>query len=208
MRRRHGGGRRARSAPRELATHQRALRPTGGSLGPASGSGDPDGPATDPVVGSLGGTQPESCRESETPAFPGRYTAFTEPLAASLGDRRARRGADPVHARRRRSRPPSPRASGTSRPTATTLLLTRGAARLDPPASTTKPMGELRLGLFGNHWRVPAGHRLRVDLAQVDEPMWRRANLPATLSFKRRGARLAGALRINAEHRAAATGSR
>ena len=67
-------------------------------------------------------------------------------------------------------------------PDGTTLLLTRGAARLDPPAYDA-PTGELRLGLFGNHWRVPAGHRLRVDLAQADEPMWRRANLPATLSF-------------------------
>ena len=67
-------------------------------------------------------------------------------------------------------------------PDGTTLLLTRGAARLDPFAYD-QPTGELRLGLFGNHWRVPAGHRLRVDLAQADEPMWRRANLPATLGF-------------------------
>jgi predicted acyl esterase len=67
-------------------------------------------------------------------------------------------------------------------PDGTARLVTRGAARLDPPAYDG-PTGRLRLGLFGNHWRVPAGHRLRVDLAQADEPMFRRANLPATLSF-------------------------
>ena len=64
----------------------------------------------------------------------------------------------------------------------TARLLTRGVVRLDPPAYD-EPEGELRLGLFGNHWRVPAGHRLRVDLAQVDEPTFRRANPPTTLSF-------------------------
>jgi predicted acyl esterase len=67
-------------------------------------------------------------------------------------------------------------------PDGTALLVTRGVARLDPPAYDGAT-GELRLGLFGNHWLVPAGHRLRVDLAQADEPAFRHPNLPATLSF-------------------------
>ena len=61
--------------------------------------------------------------------------------------------------------------------------MTRGAARLDPAYDGAT--GELRLGLFGNHWRVPAGHRLRVDLAQADEPTFRRSNAPASLAFTR-----------------------
>ncbi len=67
-------------------------------------------------------------------------------------------------------------------PDGTARLVTRGAARLDPPAYDG-PTGELRLGLFGNHWRVPAGHRLRVDLAQADEPTFRRPNLATTVGF-------------------------
>jgi hypothetical protein len=67
-------------------------------------------------------------------------------------------------------------------PDGTARLVTRGAARLDPPAYDG-PTGRLRLGLFGNHWRVPAAHRLRVDLAQLDEPTFRRGNPPAALSF-------------------------
>ena len=93
------GARVSASGPRALATRAARFALPGGSLAPASGSGDPDGVATDPVAGSLGGTQPENCRKSDTPSWPGRYTALTAPLAAPLADRRARRGADPVHAR-------------------------------------------------------------------------------------------------------------
>jgi predicted acyl esterase len=69
-------------------------------------------------------------------------------------------------------------------PDGTARLLTRGVARIDPPAYDGAT-GELRLGLFGNHWRVPAGHRLRLDLAQADEPAFRRSNVPAALTFTR-----------------------
>jgi hypothetical protein len=175
------GSRVSAVGPRELATRAARFALPGGSLPSESGSGDPDGVATDPVVGSFGGTQPESCRQSVTPDWPGRYTAFTEPLAAPLETV----GLGEVRIPYTLAPPVS--AAVAARvwdvaPDGTTLLLTRGAARLDPPAYD-EPEGELRLGLFGNHWRVPAGHRLRVDLAQVDELMWRRANPPATLSF-------------------------
>ena len=175
------GARVSASGPRALATRAARFALPGGSLAPASGSGDPDGVATDPVAGSLGGTQPESCRKSDTPSWPGRYTALTAPLAAPLQTVGLGEVRIPY------TLAPAVSAAVVARvwdvaPDGTTLLLTRGAARLDPPAYDA-PTGELRLGLFGNHWRVPAGHRLRVDLAQADEPMWRRANLPATLSF-------------------------
>jgi predicted acyl esterase len=175
-------GRRITAAdPRALATGTARFSLPGGSLAPGSGSGDPDGVATDPVAGSLGGTQPEACRTSQADTWPGRYSALTEPLAApletvGLGEVRIPYTLAPAVPAAVTARVWDVAADGTAQ------LLTRGGARLDPPAYDG-PQGELRLGLFGNHWRVPAGHRLRVDLAQVDEPMFRRANPPATLSF-------------------------
>jgi predicted acyl esterase len=173
--------------PRALAPRTQRFALPGGSLAPGSGTGDPDGVATDPVAGSQGGTRPERCRTSQAPSWPGRYTALTEPLDAPLETV----GLGEVRIPYVLAPPVS--ATVVARlwdvaPDGTATLMERGAARLDPPAYDGAA-GELRLGLFGNHWRVPAGHRLRVDLAQADEPAFRRANLPATLSFT--GAELA-----------------
>jgi predicted acyl esterase len=175
------GARVSAADPRALATRSARFQLPGGSLPPGSGTGDPDGVATDPVAGSQGGTQPERCRTSQAATWPGRYTALTEPLAApletvGLGDVRIPYTLAPAVSATVAARVWDVAPDGTAR------LVTRGAARLDPPAYDG-PAGELRLGLFGNHWRVSAGHRLRVDLAQADEPAFRRSNLPATLSF-------------------------
>jgi dienelactone hydrolase len=175
------GARAGAGDPRALATRTARFPLPAGSLPPGSGTGDPDGVATDPVAGSQGGTRPERCRTSEAPSWPGRYTALTEPLAApletvGLGVVRIPYTLAPPVAATVLARVWDVAPDGTAR------LLTRGAARLDPPAYDG-PAAELRLGLFGNHWRVPAGHRLRVDLAQADEPAFRRATLPATIGF-------------------------
>jgi predicted acyl esterase len=175
------GARVSAADPRALATRSARFQLPGGSLPPGSGTGDPDGVATDPVAGSQGGTQPERCRTSQAATWPGRYTALTEPLAApletvGLGEVRIPYTLAPAVSATVAARVWNVAPDGTAR------LVTRGAARLDPPAYDG-PAGELRLGLFGNHWRVSAGHRLRVDLAQADEPAFRRSNLPATLSF-------------------------
>ena len=168
--------------PRALARRSVRFALPGGSLPPGSGTGDPDGVATDPVVGSLGGNQPEQCRTSQAPQWPGRYTALTPRLASALETV----GLGEVRIRYALAPPVS--ASVVARvwdvaPDGTARLVTRGAARLDPAYDGAT--GELRLGLFGNHWRVPAGHRLRVDLAQADEPTFRRSNAPATIGFSR-----------------------
>jgi len=175
------GARVSAADPRALATRSARFQLPGGSLPPGSGTGDPDGVATDPVAGSQGGTQPERCRTSQAATWAGRYTALTEPLAApletvGLGEVRIPYTLAPAVSATVAARVWDVAPDGTAR------LVTRGAARLDPPAYDG-PAGELRLGLFGNHWRVSAGHRLRVDLAQADEPAFRRSNLPATLSF-------------------------
>ena len=70
--------------PRALARRTERFALPGGTLPPGSGTGDPDGVATDPVAGSLGETQTEQCRTSEAPTWPGRYTALTQPLRSPL----------------------------------------------------------------------------------------------------------------------------
>jgi len=37
--------------------------------------------------------------------------------------------------------------------------------------------------LFGDNWRFPAGHRLRLDLSQVDEPFLRHSNVASSIAF-------------------------
>ena len=47
----------------------------------------------------------------------------------------------------------------------------------DPPA------GEIRLPLYGNHGRLRPGHRIRLDITQVDNPTYRKSNIPSTFQF-------------------------
>jgi hypothetical protein len=46
-----------------------------------------------------------------------------------------------------------------------------------------QPAGSIRLPLFGNHWALPRGHRLRLDLTQVDQPFLRPSNAPSAITF-------------------------
>ena len=43
--------------------------------------------------------------------------------------------------------------------------------------------GTLRLPLFGNQWHLAPGHRIRLDLVQVDNPTFRPANVPSSIDF-------------------------
>ena len=148
--------------------------PEGDTLTSLSGNGDPDGFETDPVAGFVSGGA--TCRESTTPQWPGRYTAVSPPLSAAgtyvgigtvsvpyslLGGTTAT-----LHAR-----------VWDVAPSGKTLFVDRGTYRIDFPAGT------LELPLFGNHWRFGAGHRIRLDLVQIDEPFLRRSNVPSAISF-------------------------
>lgn len=62
------------------------------------------------------------------------------------------------------------------------LLITRGTYRIDV-GGYDAAAGTLRLPLFGNHWPLAPGHRLRLDLLQVDHPFLRPSNPPSTLTF-------------------------
>jgi len=151
-----------------------------GVLPPGGGTGDPDGGGTDPVFGGVVFGQTEPCRESQTPQYAGRYTAISNPLK----DRSTYIGLGYVSL-------PYSWTGDTSaainarlwdvEPGGKTLLISRGTYRLDVPYDAQA--GTLRLPLFGNHWRLGKGHRLRLDLTQVDEPTFRRSQVPDAITF-------------------------
>ena len=171
------------TTPEELGEGRlRVNYASGEALPPGSGSGDPDGVATDPVAGAaLDQAAPGTCRSSVAPEFPGRYTAYSQPVpdqstVVGIGEVRVRYQLvggtfAALNAR-----------VWDVAPDGSTTLLTRGAYRIAP--ENDSPAGVLRLGLFGNHWPLKPGHRLRLDLAQVDEPFLRRSNTTATINFE------------------------
>jgi hypothetical protein len=159
----------------------------GATLTNASGSGDPDGLATDAIAGgafddATGNTGP--CATSSAATFPGRYTGLSAPLPTErtyIGPGTVKApyqltGAVAELAARVWDVPPD---GGRA------LLVTRGVYRFDtatandPDAAT----GTVTLPLYGNHWRLAPGHRLRLDLAEVDEPTFRRTDTPNTLAL-------------------------
>ncbi|MGI8440619.1 MAG: hypothetical protein ACR2NV_10600, partial [Thermoleophilaceae bacterium] len=156
----------------------------GGTLLPGSGSGDPDGLASDPVSRLLfEQALPGPCAQSQADTWPGRYTALSAPLKdastyVGLGKvslpgygLTESDGAATVNARVW-DVPPG------GKPT---LLMTRGTYRLSD--FYDERTGNLELPLFGNHWRLEPGHRVRLDLMQVDEPFLLRSKVVDTFSF-------------------------
>jgi hypothetical protein len=62
------------------------------------------------------------------------------------------------------------------------LLISRGTYRLDAPAYDS-PSGQLRIPLMGNQYKLPRGHKIRLDLTQLDAPYLRQSNAPSTIKF-------------------------
>jgi hypothetical protein len=137
---------------------------------------DPNGLATDPITG------PSGCRTSDSPAA-GGYTGVSVPLPASttyvgLGEVRVPYALAPA----------ATQAQLDARvwdvpPSGPALLVTRGTYRLDTLNGYDTASGTLRLPLWGNHWILAAGHRIRLDLRQADEPTLRPNNLPSSLAI-------------------------
>jgi hypothetical protein len=46
------------------------------------------------------------------------------------------------------------------------------------------PEGKGLLVTRGNHWLLQRGHRLRLDLTQVDQPFLRPSNAPSEINFE------------------------
>jgi hypothetical protein len=181
-----GAGSPVVSAPTPQGLAQGALTVAfahGGTLTSAGGTGDPDGLATDPVLGTVadGARGSGSCRESSAATWPGRYTAVSQ----SLSEVATYIGLGTVKV-------PYTLLGGNTAtlnarlwdlaPSGKALFVDRGTYRIDTPAYDTTS-GTLELPLFGNHWSLKPGHRLRLDLAQVDEPFLRRSNVVSAIQF-------------------------
>jgi hypothetical protein len=167
------------ASPEALATGTWTLGFPAGTLAPEGGSGDPDGVATDPIVGPQ--AVPGECRTSKAAEWPGRYTARSAPLERS----RTLIGIGTVELPYSLASPTTTTVAARlwdEGPDGAAVLVDRGIVRIDPPAYD-EVAGTLRLPLYGNHWRFAAGHRVRLDLAQVDEPSFRRPNAPNAVTF-------------------------
>ncbi|HEV7665526.1 MAG TPA: acetylxylan esterase [Chloroflexota bacterium] len=148
-----------------------------------TGVADPNGPATDPVARALpsppllGGA---GCATSPGPAL-GGFTAVSAPLTngvtyVGLGSVRVPYSfVGPTGQLDARIWDVAPNGGAT-------VLVTRGTYRLDVPAFDA-PRGTLRVPLFGNHWQLQPGHRLRLDLTEVDQPFLRPSNPPSSITF-------------------------
>jgi hypothetical protein len=173
-----GPSRAVGTTPESLANGTLSIHyPAGTTVSPL-GAADPNGVATDAIAGPL--VQPgEPCRQSDGPIPPGAgYTEYSQPLEST----RTYVGIGTVSV-------PYTWAGALSgqldarlfdvAPDGTELLMTRGAYRLE-----NEPMaGVITVPLYGNHWRLSPGHRVRLDLTQVDNPTYRASNVPSSISF-------------------------
>jgi hypothetical protein len=63
-------------------------------------------------------------------------------------------------------------------PDGTAVMVDRGFRTL------TAASGTARLDLLGNGWRFPAGHRIRIELAQDDDPYIKASTVPSTMELR------------------------
>lgn len=186
------------SSPERLSSGKLSITYTGGGT-TTSESPDPNGPPTDPVANSAVGAivpRPGNC---PTSAGPAPYTGISQELKADrtyvgLGSvtvpYQLLAGTTAQLDTRVWDIPPGSAANAAGsadcqkRPTpkGCPLLITRGAYRLDTPAYDATS-GQLRIPLAGNQFRLPKGHRIRVDLTQLDAPYLRKSNVPSTIKF-------------------------
>ena len=163
-------------SPEDLADGTLALRYPPGNTASPLGAADPNGPATDAIAGPA--VQPgEDCRHSDGPAV-GGYTQYSPPLASTKTYVGIGHVEVPYLWTGVESGMLAARLFDVA-PDETELLMTRGAYRLE----NDPPTGTLRLPLYGNHWRLEAGHRVRLDLTQVDAPTYRASNLASSFQF-------------------------
>jgi hypothetical protein len=65
-------------------------------------------------------------------------------------------------------------------PDGTALMVDRGTRRIDEAEAAA---GTTTLQLHGNGWRFEPGHRIRIELAQDDQPYVRSTDVPSSLSL-------------------------
>jgi dienelactone hydrolase len=162
--------------PEDLANGTLTLDYPQGGTDSTLAAGDLNGEATDAIAGEI--VQPgETCRHSSGPAV-GGYTEYSPPFQST----KTYVGLGFVHI-------PYVWTGGVSGmlaarlfdagPDGKELLMTRGVYRFE----NEPQVGEIRLPLYGNHWRIEPGHRIRLDLTQVDTPTYRPSNLATKFDF-------------------------
>ena len=136
---------------------------------------DPDDLQTDPALGSALLGFP-GCRTSLAPVVDSsaRYTGMSAPLEQP----RIYVGLSHVHLTYTLSGATT--ATLNARvwdvaPDGSALLVTRGTYRIDTPAYNAATQS-IDLPLFGNQWTLAAGHKIRLDLTQVDYPTFLQSN--------------------------------
>jgi len=135
---------------------------------------DPDNLETDPAFGSR--ILPPGCRHSIAPVTlsSARYTATSAPLDrprvyAGLGHVDLTYKLDGANTATLNAR------VWDVAPDNSALLVTRGTYRIDSPRYDAL-VKTIQLPLFGNQWTLQAGHRIRLDLTQVDYPTFLQSN--------------------------------
>jgi hypothetical protein len=173
------------TTPEGLSNGKLSITYNGGdhTLANPLGAADLNGPATDPILPG------DDCRTDRGPAN-GGYTGYSQPLPdhsayVGLGEVDVHYDLMPVDGQAQLDArvwdvPPS----GTDPPPQrSAFLITRGTYRIDALNGYDSPSGDVRLPLFGNHWLLAPGHRIRLDLTQVDEPFLRPNNLTSSIIY-------------------------
>jgi dienelactone hydrolase len=170
------------STPESLSQGRLSITYGGGShvLANPLGATDLNGPATDPIAPNPGPAP--DCRTSKGPAL-GGYTGYSDALPnhvthVGLGEVDVHYALSPAVTQAQLDArvwdvPPS----------GPEYLITRGTFRIDTLNGFDSPTGDMRLPLFGNHWLLAPGHRIRLDLTQVDGPYLRANNLPSSIAY-------------------------
>jgi pimeloyl-ACP methyl ester carboxylesterase len=173
-----GPARAVGTSPEGLANGTLSIHyPSGTTVSPL-GVADPNGPATDAIAGPI--VQPgEPCRHSDGPIPPGAgYTQYSPALESTRTYVGIGTVTVPYTWVGAASAQLDARLFDVA-PDGTELLMTRGTYRLE-----SEPLaGVITIPLYGNHWRLESGHRIRLDLTQVDNPTYRASNIPSSISF-------------------------
>ena len=155
-----------------LARHRLRLEFAGNQTLLSNAEPNPHAAAGDPVFNSV--SNAATCPSHSDPAGPGVATYDSEPLAGDItmiGQTAVRvvhsgAGSDPQLVAR----------VYDLYPDGTQVLVDRGSRKLTDPNGTTE------FDLHGNGWRFPEGHRVRIELAQDDDPYLKASNQLSSLT--------------------------
>jgi X-Pro dipeptidyl-peptidase C-terminal non-catalytic domain len=158
----------------QLATSDLRLSTTGSQTTTNVATPNPHALTSDPIANVANGSR---CPVETTPAGPGVATYDLGPLATDVT----------MIGRPRVSVPYGATAASGGlelnarlyevRPDGSAVLVDRGGVRL------TQPAGTAVFDLNGNAWRFTEGDRLRIELAQDDDPYVARSSRPSTLTL-------------------------